>query len=145
MATISKKFRIGESLTHDYEDVSVFPWTFNFKEISMVEMDNLTDKFLVIFAEDIKFKCMNYQCDFEVTHSAKDGYLQLAHICPECNSELKRSLPNKELKQELRFDISDIKEFLSYYPDQAKKKIFMKIYGMMTKSLQDDIKKEINK
>ncbi len=46
MATISKKFRIGESLTHDYEDVSVFPWTFNFKEISMVEMDNLTDKFL---------------------------------------------------------------------------------------------------
>jgi len=145
MATISKKFRIGESLTHDYEDVSVFPWTFNFKEISMVEMDNLTDKFLVIFTENIEFKCMNYQCDFEVTHSAKDGYLQLAHTCPECNSELKRSLPNKELKQELRFDISDIKEFLSYYPDQAKKKIFMKIYGMMTKSLQDDIKKEINK
>lgn len=145
MATISKKFRIGESLTHDYEDVSVFPWTFNFKEISMVEMDNLTDKFLEIFTENIEFKCMNYQCDFEVTHSAKDGYLQLAHTCPECNSELKRSLPNKELKQELRFDISDIKEFLSYYPDQAKKKIFMKIYGMMTKSLQDDIKKEINK
>ena len=38
MALISKKFRIGESSTHDYEDVSVFPWTFNFKEISMVEM-----------------------------------------------------------------------------------------------------------
>ena len=145
MATISKKFRIGESSTYNYEDVSVFPWTFNFKEISIVEMDNLTDKFLVIFTENIEFKCMNYQCDFEVTHSAKDGYLQLAHTCPECNSELKRSLPNKELKQELRFDISDIKEFLSYYPDQAKKKIFMKIYGMMSKSLQDDIKKEINK
>jgi len=145
MATISKKFRLGESSTYNYEDVSVFPWTFNFKEISIVEMDNLTDKFLVIFTENIEFKCMNYQCDFEVTHSAKDGYLQLAHTCPECNSELKRSLPNKELKQELRFDISDIKEFLSYYPDQAKKKIFMKIYGMMTKSLQDDIKKEINK
>ena len=145
MATISKKFRLGESSTYNYEDVSVFPWTFNFKEISMVEMDNLTDKFLVIFTENIEFKCMNYQCDFEVTHSAKDGYLQLAHTCPECNSELKRSMPNKELKQELRFDISDIKEFLSYYPDQAKKKIFMKIYGMMTKSLQDDIKKEINK
>jgi len=145
VATISKKFRLGESSTYNYEDVSVFPWTFNFKEISIVEMDNLTDKFLVIFTENIEFKCMNYQCDFEVTHSAKDGYLQLAHTCPECNSELKRSLPNKELKQELRFDISDIKEFLSYYPDQAKKKIFMKIYGMMSKSLQDDIKKEINK
>jgi len=145
MATISKKIRIGDSLDYNYKDASVFPYTLNFKEISMVEMDNLTDKFLVIFTENIEFKCMNYQCDFEVTHSAKDGYLQLAHTCPECNSELKRSLPNKELKQELRFDISDIKEFLSYYPDQAKKKIFMKIYGMMTKSLQDDIKKEINK
>jgi len=145
MATISKKFRIGESLTHDYEDVFVFPWTFNFKEISMVEMDNLIDNFSVSFYENIKFECMNYQCDFEVTHNAKDGYLQIAHKCPECNSELKRSLLEREYHQELRFNMSDIKEFMSYYPDQAKKKIFMKIYGMMTKSLQDDIKKEINK
>ena len=145
MATISKKFRIGKSSTYDYEDVSVFPWTFNFKEVSMVEMDNQTDKFLVSFAENIKFQCMNYQCDFEVTHNAKDGYLQIAHTCPECNSELKRRFPEKEYSQTLRFDISDVKEFMSYFPEQAKKKIFMKIYGMMTKSLQDDIKKEINK
>jgi len=133
MATISKKFRIGESLTHDYEDVSVLPWTFNFKEISMVEMENLKDIFLVTFAENIKFECVNYQCDFEATHNAKDGYLQIAHTCPKCNSELERKLPKKELNQVLRFDMSDIKEFMSYYPDQGKKKIFMKIYGMMTK------------
>jgi len=145
MATISKKFRIGESSTYNYEDVSVFPSTLNFKEVSMVEMDNLTDKFLVSFAENIQFQCMNYQCDFEVIHNAKDGYLQIAHTCPKCNSELKRRFPEKEYSQTLRFDISDIKEFMSYFPEQAKKKIFMKIYGMMTKSLQDDIKKEINK
>ena len=145
MATISKKFRIGESSTYNYEDVSVFPSTLNFKEVSMVEMDNLTDKFLVSFAENIQFQCMNYQCDFEVIHNAKDGYLQLAHTCPKCNSELKRRLPEKEYSQTLWFDIFDIKEFMSYFPEQAKKKIFMKIYGMMTKSLQDDIKKEINK
>ena len=145
MATISKKFRLGESSTYDYEDVSVFPWTFNFKEISMVEMDDLTDKFSVSFAENIKFECLNYQCDFEVTNNAKDGYLQIAHTCPKCNSELKRRFPEKEYSQTLRFDIFDIKEFMSYFPEQAKKKIFMKIYGMMAKSLQDDIKKEINK